>query len=746
MGYLDSAKTVSIAMRLGVVGLALLLTKCQFSPHTTSQDIDKAVEGLRLGEIKVAIQSLQAIVDEHPEDTVGDRAALCLGNALIQQQRHRDALKPLRRAAQGRVGADYARLLFVNAIVEGEIVVDYEEALQTARQLIGSGSASSVIEEEADFSVFKLLWLRQEWESAASQGREFLSRYPERRRSDEVRWLTAESLRLAGRKQEAQALYTEIWFEKPGSSWSKESHQKMVDLGTELGIKPPVLPPDRLRDFALALRRAGLHEFALQAVERFLRLYPEHRFADRMLLYKAMSEHALVRNRDCVKTVEDLRDTFPNSSLVPSAVLYAIRALRRHNDVPAVRRWVNWVNSRYPGRPEAYEALYNLGVFLANVADENEGLRVLREFVRRAPRHDDVPDALWRIVWILHKQGRNDEALQVLGEILERSQRSQDRKAALYWKARFLMVSDPEKAKEYFLACLKEFPNDYYGQQSHENLLALGVTPPEVRSRKPFPSVDRLDDPSARPDLGEAYSRAVHLRRIGLFEFACLELLSEPGVTEDSSLQFALASLYSRSGKPWEAVRILHRRYQEFILSGSRDPALVPEEFWRILNPFNYRAFIVQAIHEAGLEKTGIDPYLVAALIRHESLFLPNAVSPVGAVGLMQLMPSTAKDIARKRHIPEPSRSDLFDPETNIRFGIFYLAERIQEFKGDYFPAVCSYNAGPGAVKKWWGRKPSEQPRDEFIEMIPFAATRGYIKDVMGTYRNYEWLYAQDSR
>lgn len=78
----------------------------------------------------------------------------------------------------------------------------------------------------------------------------------------------------------------------------------------------------------------------------------------------------------------------------------------------------------------------------------------------------------------------------------------------------------------------------------------------------------------------------------------------------------------------------------------------------------------------------------------------------------MQLMPATAREIALERGIPPPSQPELYDPAVNIRYGVFYLAKLVREFNGDFFPAICAYNAGSGPVRSWWRKKPPERPRD----------------------------------
>ena len=218
-----------------------------------------------------------------------------------------------------------------------------------------------------------------------------------------------------------------------------------------------------------------------------------------------------------------------------------------------------------------------------------------------------------------------------------------------------------------------------------------------------------------------------------------------PGSEKDPALQFVRAELYARAGETWKAAALVNASFRSFVLAGSRDPNVVPAEFWHICYPYPYRSTIERAVREAGLTQAKIEPALVAALIRMESRFKPTAVSPVGAVGLMQLMPETANKISQQLTGAPVSRQELFEPETNIRFGTYYLANRVKDFGGEWFPAICSYNAGVDPVRRWWTARPPAQQMDEFIETIPFLDTRLYIKQVLGDFRNYEWIYSEQS-
>ena len=118
-----------------------------------------------------------------------------------------------------------------------------------------------------------------------------------------------------------------------------------------------------------------------------------------------------------------------------------------------------------------------------------------------------------------------------------------------------------------------------------------------------------------------------------------------------------------------------------------------------------------------------VDTNAIYAVMKAESLFHPRAVSSAGAVGLMQIMPPTARGIARGLGV---SDYDLKDPCTSIRFGAKYIAGLLTMFRGDFDLVVAGYNAGAGNVQKWRARMAGEDP-DYFTEFIPFSETRYYV-------------------
>jgi soluble lytic murein transglycosylase len=132
----------------------------------------------------------------------------------------------------------------------------------------------------------------------------------------------------------------------------------------------------------------------------------------------------------------------------------------------------------------------------------------------------------------------------------------------------------------------------------------------------------------------------------------------------------------------------------------------------------------------------GVDPFLVAAIIREESQYDRRAVSRVGAIGLMQVMPATASAVAQQHRLPSPSREDLFDQETNIRIGARYVEQLFAQFAGNIVHTIAAYNAGPIAVGTW-ATTFQGRSEDEFVELIQYQETRQYVKRVLRSYKEY---------
>ncbi|PYO34776.1 MAG: lytic transglycosylase, partial [Candidatus Rokuibacteriota bacterium] len=197
-----------------------------------------------------------------------------------------------------------------------------------------------------------------------------------------------------------------------------------------------------------------------------------------------------------------------------------------------------------------------------------------------------------------------------------------------------------------------------------------------------------------------------------------------------SKLLYALSAAYVQASRYHLALRILRRHFHSLARTG----VATPRAFWELVYPIGWRSELTEAASRAA-----IDPLLVAAVVREESSFYPQARSRVGARGLMQLMPETARPLAQARRLALNNAELLDDPATNLELGSVYLAGLLREF-GDARLAVAAYNAGPARVREWWGTRRSDD-LEVWVEQIPFDETRAFVKRVMLSWDEYRRLY-----
>ena len=225
-------------------------------------------------------------------------------------------------------------------------------------------------------------------------------------------------------------------------------------------------------------------------------------------------------------------------------------------------------------------------------------------------------------------------------------------------------------------------------------------------------------------------SRAEALISVGFFKYGVdeLERLSKAGRDSNGYL-FYLATLFFQTesykqsiGLIWE---IIYREDKDMIPLNLAKK-LFPQVYWELMS-------------EEGRRRK-LDPFLSLALSRQESAFQPEVISSANAVGLMQLLPGTAKEVARSANLKLPDEESLKDPKVNITLGVTYLKGLLTEFSGNIPFALAAYNAGPNKVRSW-KRIRSNLNTLEFIESIPYNETRGYVKKVLRNYLVYLALY-----
>ena len=299
--------------------------------------------------------------------------------------------------------------------------------------------------------------------------------------------------------------------------------------------------------------------------------------------------------------------------------------------------------------------------------------------------------------------------------------RSESSAAALYFLGSLTNSSDA------YQQILGQFPNDYYAVLARQRLQIPAA--PAV-----FASRSEVFQPP--PASRFRFERARLLETAALDDLATTELRfgAEQAVHREA-FGLELARMASERNEPSRAIRFLKRYASGYVYTPLAD---APREFWMLAYPLPYRDAL-----ENYSEQAGLDPFLVAALVRQESEFDPQVVSRAGAYGLTQVLPSTGRELSRRLGIRGFHTSMLTDPGLNLRLGTAYLSRLLTQLEGRWEPTLAAYNAGKSRAVAWQSRGEFREPA-EYIETIPFTETRNYVKIVLRNADLYRRLYSKN--
>ncbi|MDT7043324.1 transglycosylase SLT domain-containing protein [Candidatus Nitronereus thalassa] len=342
-------------------------------------------------------------------------------------------------------------------------------------------------------------------------------------------------------------------------------------------------------------------------------------------------------------------------------------------------------------------------------------------------------EAWWRQGWLLYQHGQFQPALQVFERILQNSNDQRWAAKAQYWAGRTLAnLGLNDQAQEYYRRVSQEWPMTYYGQLAQSRLASLPITSVVGESSlDPGPEVSENTRQLLEKD--RHFQKAQELALLGLMSEAASELLhvgksyqSREDALYEIAIQLEKVRAYDQS-------LLIARRH--FNVSVEQRRFSRSSGIWSVAYPGGYLPTIQR------FADSRVDPYLIAGIIREESLYNTQALSPVGAIGLMQLMPTTAERVARKVGFSSFKREDLFSGEINIQLGVQYVSQLLGEYEGKNIPVIAAYNAGPNAVKRWLDKN-GHREADEFVELISYKETRRYVKRVLTSYHVYRDLYS----
>ncbi len=355
-----------------------------------------------------------------------------------------------------------------------------------------------------------------------------------------------------------------------------------------------------------------------------------------------------------------------------------------------------------------------------------QSLNVLRRLRQLDPHDTTGEENLWQRGWQAFEQGNSSGAIGYWSELEDLYPHARRSRSARYWSARaYQRLGDADQARALFRQIATAPTNDFYRRHALEHL--NGKVPEDAAS-------SAGEEEQSRWPHARVLARSQLLSDLGLDDLALEELELERDKASPRAADALSGWILTRQGRRREAMTFLRRAFPEL---GTPQQDDLPLRALELYYPLDYVSIVERYAHAEGLPAT-----LVMAMIRQESGFDPHARSWAGAHGLMQLMPRTARGLARRLGI-RYSLGRLSDPRINIRLGTSYFAHLMRMFDDHVELALAGYNRGPYHILKLWRRSAPETGLDRFVEGLDADEARSYVKRILLFADSYRRLYPQ---
>ena len=388
------------------------------------------------------------------------------------------------------------------------------------------------------------------------------------------------------------------------------------------------------------------------------------------------------------------------------------------------------------------DALYDLGRIYERKKQYSNAIHCYQQLVDNHQQSRLVQRTYWQMGWSQFKSNLWMDCLKTFDILQDKHPNDTYALVAEYWKAKCYLRMDKKTLAETNFRRVAQKKRWYYSDLATQQLSNSKIT-----------RLNSYDNSLAWLELDKKKSiRVERLMRFGMLEDAIAELESDfrsSDKMEQINHTYNLMVCHQKLGNYQTAYSYANRLKSFPQLKN--DNGQLPIQLYKTLYPFHYADEIIE-----NAKDYNIDPLFVAAMIREESRYNAEVVSPAGARGLMQVMVPTGKAIAKKIKFPDFKGEMLFNPKVNIQFGTWYMSDLMREFDNNCSLVSGAYNGGPNRIKGWLQKaKPkkvtnlsptsiiSQIDIDEFVENIPIDETRRHIKKVMDSYSIYRYLYGK---
>ncbi len=567
-------------------------------------------------------------------------------------------------------------------------------------------------------------------------------------RQAEIEYLAGQVLLTAGRPELAHARFRRVMDKYPRNPHAYLSLVALLEADIEV---------DELQrgliDFHAGASYPSAYQAAIEAFDRYLDAEPATK-ADEALFHKALAQRALGETDAALETLETIIDEHPYSEWLASAWFEKASTLDMIGDTNRAVKAYQDVAAFFPADELAPRALWKAAE-LREEDDPSKAAQLYEEVQFSFPSFEGAEEALWNAGLLRYRAGTSDQAMTTWQALVDKYPESPYRAVSLYWLGKLEVSSERLEDGDYWDQLLATSPHNYYAlrvQQirSGESLSStrfvtstiesppLDVTEAETEILTWMAGWTDVPTNTGLIQLPGVLSDRLELRRGEALLAAGLrqEALKAYGdlrasLTNDPVALSQLAFYFHEQGLHAQAARCAFR------VVGLWPDGLIydaPISVQLLVYPLAYADLLSTQAQEHGL-----DPLLLAALVRQESFFEPLAESYAGARGLGQIMPATAEEIAGNLRIDDFEADDLYRPYLSISFGAYYLAAQIRYFDDQILVGLAAYNGGPGNTLRWLEAAAGDL--DLFVEVITAGQTRRYLREVYEQYLTYEALY-----
>ena len=643
-------------------------------------------------------------------------AAYSAGNfagALTSARRALAAGGPLETYAQYYVGMSNLRLS--NAVEADKafdaVLAQKPEGYLSVAALIGKAEAA---EGRGDFAAAADIYERLSTHKSVAP-EEVLSRL-------------GRAALAAGNRQRAAEALLRVYYEFPLSDAAQTAGSTLASL------QDVVVKKDAKLDLGRAQILFGAKRYS-EARSAFQDIQRQTSGDDRELVDVRIAECDYFLKRYAYAR-DGMQPYLDQASRKAEAKFFYLSALQGLGDADQAVALTTALVNEFPESSWSQEALNNLGTYYILTNQDDLAAQAFKQLYEKFPNGPHGERAAWKYGWWTYTTGNYAETARVFESAAAAFPRSDYRPPWLYWSARAReKLGQRDVADARMRLINTDYLNSYYGRLAARRLPAAQAVNDVPSTRVgPVPASTQAVDP---PPLADPPSTAPLIRQLlaaGLYDDGVNELRYAQKTTGSSpAIEATIAWVYHEKGDLRRAITLMRRAYPQFLAAGGEG---LPAEILQIIFPLTYWDSI-----KRNAKIYDLDPYVVAALIAQESTFDANARSSANAWGLMQIVPTTGKRLARELRIPRFRTSMLTIGDTNIRLGTLYFKRLIDQFGGTYY-ALASYNAGENRVVRWKAERPG-MDEDEFIDDIPFPETQNYVKRILGTAEDYRHLYGE---